>query len=375
MLPSKEELSELLGSLYDAAADASLWSAFLGDLSRRSGAQSSLVVMHSVGRDLYTVSSSWQVDPEALDVYQRHYGPLDLWAQRGYAKPAGYSCTSQSLCSREELEASEIYNDFSLKYGIEHGMFSVVENGSGSWASISLFRDPSRGAFEDADADILQFLSPHMQRAFKLHFRLAELKSRSDGVERALDMLSFGVIFFGEKGHIELMNRSASALISAQDGLLAIRDGLRAEIQEESDLLRKTILEAVSASIGRGLGSGGTVLVSRKAKPPLQLQISPIRNPGFSGAKPIAAVAFVKDPLRQQRLTPDSLRVVFGLTPAESRVALLLGDGLSPRKIAEMIGVSEHTVRSQIKSVFSKTGVRRQAELVRLLFGNSISMG
>jgi DNA-binding CsgD family transcriptional regulator len=52
-------------------------------------------------------------------------------------------------------------------------------------------------------------------------------------------------------------------------------------------------------------------------------------------------------------------------------VALLLGDGHAPRKIANMVGVADSTVRSQIKSIFSKTGVKRQGELIRLLMANS----
>jgi DNA-binding CsgD family transcriptional regulator len=55
--------------------------------------------------------------------------------------------------------------------------------------------------------------------------------------------------------------------------------------------------------------------------------------------------------------------MLYGLTLAESRVALLLSDGHAPRKIAEIVGVTDSTVRSQIKSVFSKTGVRRQGVL------------
>jgi len=48
-----------------------------------------------------------------------------------------------------------------------------------------------------------------------------------------------------------------------------------------------------------------------------------------------------------------------------------LGDGHAPRKIANMVGVTDNTVRSQIKSIFSKTGVKRQDELIRLLLSNS----
>jgi hypothetical protein len=53
-------------------------------------------------------------------------------------------------------------------------MFGVVENNGTCWASVSLYRDSSGVPFEASDLDILHFLSPHMQRAFKLHFRFSE---------------------------------------------------------------------------------------------------------------------------------------------------------------------------------------------------------
>jgi DNA-binding CsgD family transcriptional regulator len=210
-----------------------------------------------------------------------------------------------------------------------------------------------------------------MQRAFKLHFRFSELNTRSVGLEAALDMLPTGVIFLGTKGEVVLMNRSARAFVAERDGLLAARDGLRAERLDESTMLGKAILQAISTSNGTGLAAGGTVLVSRRTRPPLQIQISPIRNSVVQTSQPIAAVAFVLDPLRRERPAQEVLRALYGLTPAECRVALLLGDGHAPGKIAGMVGVSDNTVRSQIKSIFSKTGVKRQGELIRLLLSNA----
>jgi DNA-binding CsgD family transcriptional regulator len=88
---------------------------------------------------------------------------------------------------------------------------------------------------------------------------------------------------------------------------------------------------------------------------------------GISAGQTISAVAFVTDASRRPRPTQDILRTLYVLTPAECRVALLLSDGLAPRKIASIIGVSDNTVREQIKNIFSKTGVNRQGELIRLL--------
>jgi DNA-binding CsgD family transcriptional regulator len=371
MLPDNETISKLLGGLYDAAADPTLWNPFLERLARETGARSAGLVMLDLGQEVFTISRSWEVDPEANRLYQEYYGPLDVWAQRGLSKPAGYVCNSEALNPLAEMALTEIYNDFMVRFSIEHGMFGVVENSRSCWASISLYRDSSRPAFHDPELQLLQFLAPHMQRAFKLHFRFSELKGQSAGYEATLDMLATGVIFLGFKGEVLLQNRSATAFVAERDGLLASRAGLRAERQAESDLLTKTILEACSTSISKGPPTGGNMLVSRRGRPPLQILVCPIRNSSIGLSQAVAAVAFVNDPLQQQRPPQEVLRVLYGLSPAESRVALLLGDGHAPRKIAEIVGVTDNTVRSQIKSIFSKTGVKRQGELVRLLLGHS----
>ena len=62
----------------------------------------------------------------------------------------------------------------------------------------------------------------------------------------------------------------------------------------------------------------------------------------------------------------DLLMERFRLTPAEARVALHLIDGGDIASCAEAAGVSPGTVRTQLKSIFAKTGVNRQAALVRL---------
>ncbi len=327
--------------------------------------------MRDFDHALCMVSSSWGLDPEADRLYQEHYHEVDIWAQEAAKKPDGYVCNSESICPLPELKNEEIYNDFFVKFGIEHGIFALLESNETRFAGLSLYRDNSSAQFTATDLDILRFLTPHLQRVFRLGLHFSELRSRSAGLETALDMLPTGVIFFGPKGEIVLMNRSASALVAEKDGLLVTRGGLRAERPAESSLLEERIVQTASTSNGGGLWRGGTVMISRRSRPPLQIQLSPIRNSGVLAPKPITAVAFMSDPLQQKRPPQELLRALYRLTPAECRVALLLGDGHAPRKIASMVGVTDNTVRSQIKSIFSKTGVKRQGELVRLLMSNS----
>jgi len=59
--------------------------------------------------------------------------------------------------------------------------------------------------------------------------------------------------------------------------------------------------------------------------------------------------------------------MLFGLTPAECRVSLLLVDGLAPAAIANTLGVTANTLKSRLSSVYAKTGSSRQSQLTRLL--------
>jgi DNA-binding CsgD family transcriptional regulator len=62
----------------------------------------------------------------------------------------------------------------------------------------------------------------------------------------------------------------------------------------------------------------------------------------------------------------DRLTAAYQLTRRESDVAVLLVQGLSTREIAARLNVAESTVVSHKKSLFQKTDVHRQSELVRL---------
>lgn len=177
MAPSLQELSRVLETLYDAAADPALWNLFLEELGRRTRATSAGLLIHDFEHANYSLSSSWQMDPESLGLYQKHYHKLDVWAQRGMTQTPGFITSSQSLCPLKEMRTTEIYNDFMLQAGIEHGMFVLLQNNKACLASVSLYRDRLRSEFTPSELKLLQFLAPHLQRAFKMHLDLAQLRS------------------------------------------------------------------------------------------------------------------------------------------------------------------------------------------------------
>lgn len=68
----------------------------------------------------------------------------------------------------------------------------------------------------------------------------------------------------------------------------------------------------------------------------------------------------------ERRAAGAALAVQYELTPTEVLVLRLLAEGGNPRTIAVRLEVRVTTVRSHLRSLYAKTGMRRQADLVRL---------
>jgi DNA-binding CsgD family transcriptional regulator len=79
---------------------------------------------------------------------------------------------------------------------------------------------------------------------------------------------------------------------------------------------------------------------------------------------------FIRDPESRSQASREMIQRLFGLTQAESSLALLLADGLSLDEAADQLGVRKNTARAQLRAIFSKTGVTRQTALVRLLLAS-----
>ena len=96
---------------------------------------------------------------------------------------------------------------------------------------------------------------------------------------------------------------------------------------------------------------------------PLRGMVAPI-GAGVAGK---GAVLFVTDPSEPVELSIEAICRLYGLTPAEGRLALGLTNGSKLDDLAEEWSVSMHTVRSQLRQIFRKTDTSRQSELVKLI--------
>ena len=96
--------------------------------------------------------------------------------------------------------------------------------------------------------------------------------------------------------------------------------------------------------------------------------IRPVDSGDFMGAENNPELLLLlRDSNRRQLPTPSLLIDIFGVTLAEARLTLKLLEGLSLTAAAEALGVSRNTARTQLSSVFSKTNLNSQTQLVKLV--------
>jgi DNA-binding CsgD family transcriptional regulator len=219
-----------------------------------------------------------------------------------------------------------------------------------------------------SDLELLRFLTPHMKRASYLHFKISALRQMGGDLQTALDQLSSGVILVGHDRKILAMNVHARRLVTQSDGLSVIHERLTASSPSESEKLQNLLKQSQATSESRGLNPGSGLTVTRRDGSKLMVLVSPISmrslSPQIDGAR---TVVFIHDPSRKHRPSIQILQSLFALTPAECRVASLLAQGFSPPEIAALVGVSRNTLKTQLASMYRKTGTSRQGQLLKLL--------
>jgi DNA-binding CsgD family transcriptional regulator len=200
------------------------------------------------------------------------------------------------------------------------------------------------------------------------HAEIHSRRSMASVALRALDQLCAGVIVTDHTGLVIETNRAASAIVQLGDGLL-IREGrLCARRVFETARVAKLIAGATEEQTRVG---GGRMVIGRgDGLPPYVLAVMPLQVAASDDRR--LAMIIIVDPARYVPSERD-LADLFGLSPAEARVAAALVTGKSLADIAAVSGVQITTVRTQLRSILRKVGVKRQFDLVRILSSTGIS--
>jgi FixJ family two-component response regulator len=206
--------------------------------------------------------------------------------------------------------------------------------------------------------------------AARVAHRLAErevvtgLRARADGQSALLDLLAVPILIADGDARVHGRNAAAAPLLADSGPLALGRDG-RIRASPETRALRDT-LAAVCGPIPPE--PTAVTLPPRAGALRLRAVVAPL-SAGVSGLRPGPLAAVLVDLPERSAVAPNAemLSLLYGLTPAEGELAARLVAGDSVQEASDALGIAVATARTHLSRVFSKTGARRQGDLVGLV--------
>jgi DNA-binding CsgD family transcriptional regulator len=185
----------------------------------------------------------------------------------------------------------------------------------------------------------------------------------------AMEALSIPAFVCDAEGAVRALTATAEALIQSDCGLGLTLHRLCADNVVESQAIDDAIAAAAVAHTQGGRPMHRTVVVrgGRIKGPPLVLEVIPLPRPACELDLAPRVLVIARGARVQSERRAAVVQAAYGLTAAETQVAIQLGAGETPQAIAAARGVAVGTVRAQIKTICSKLGVSRQTELIARL--------
>lgn len=180
------------------------------------------------------------------------------------------------------------------------------------------------------------------------------------GVVKIFSSMGRAAAIVERDGALASLNGDAEALIAS--GVLRISEGRLTPTGSAEVSAFRRLLDGAGPGVGQ-------IVSERVALPtvdgPALIAQAIVLDPSVAG--PNKLLVFFDDPARDYATDPGPALQLLGLTPAEARIARLVGAGHAPRAVADELELTLNTVRSAMKIVFDKLGISRQSELAKIV--------
>jgi DNA-binding CsgD family transcriptional regulator len=377
---------QLINQVYQGPLEEKPWQSFLPLLRQAMDAQVvSLILRPPTAGDKGVILScrrgvnndvneqlADQDDWEATH-YREQFFALDPFVDL----PPGKVVTQQELVPDEDLLQSAYYRDYLQPIGIFHILGADTVEPDGLLARLRIARRREELPFDNKHKALCEKLLPHLRRAIQIHARLSRTESERDVYAGAVNQFSVATMILDERGRVLTTNSIAARLLEQQDGIFLSDEHLQITERQKNNQLQELVNFAITAQRSGSTGIARALRVSRpsgQSELGLVIRAVPVSDWGEGQSSPCIAI-FISDPDQQESASQQLLGELFDLTPAEANLAVKLARGLSLAQLSEQQNISQHTARAQLKSVFSKTGATRQAELVRLILKSVAILG
>jgi DNA-binding CsgD family transcriptional regulator len=283
---------------------------------------------------------------------ERHLG-IGVMMQRGVTDDFDASDT-------DKINHHPYYQEFLAPHGLRWFAGVRVLCGEDLWC-LSIQRTIEQGPFSESEKIRLAQLSNRLSASAALARAMGD--ATASGALEAFEISGAAVLLINRKGEAFRANPSAERLLKGD--VRIVNRKLVAKDKSATSALERALHDLMWRRSGGGLSP--PVPLPRTGQRPLLAYPAKLTSVTANVLADCHAVVILVDPDDLTRPPEAALKAAFGLSDAEARLAARLASGEALEMAAEQFGIAKETSRSQLRNVFAKTGVHRQAELVALL--------
>ena len=367
--PGDESLHHLIDLIYQAALDPERWPLVLKGLTSALGSTHASLFIHDFDSQFVQADATGTMfrtvgfEDWAVARYAEHFSARNVWIANETRLGSGNVVTSSMLYPDDELSRTDFYGDWLQPQNLFYSLGGIVDRRGAQASKLSVLRSRSQGAFEDSEVQFLQRLYPHVRRACELNQRIG--LAEADGALGRLAQRVAPLCLFALSATGELLHANAQGEAWLRDsGILSIwqRRLVAVQSQHESALreaLRRTTQDGAPVHINLGdLTNPGRCLTLMRMPPGERFAKFGTRA---------ELLGLLGDSVLRPLASNDQLAELFGLSPAEARLARALAEGESLDTLSQSRQVSRNTLRAQLQSALGKTGTDSQRALIRLV--------
>ena len=357
---SAEVSADVLDAICDSAVDPSAWARLPTVLAHIAKAQACAIYYDTgaaVG-DLAAYNLE-EYRPDSVACCQR----LDPWPKLGWAA-AGLTGKFDEQIFRQSDLKTPIYFPHCTRYFWLCCLLSVnAPLSQDLYFKIGLHRPRGAKPFSPEVKAKLDLLLPHIQRALQVRLRAMDSERQATIGFAGLSALSFAVVICHGNAVVDFANAAAEQMGATGSSLNFAR---RTEVATLQLAARTQELH----SLIRNAASGGAGDATRFDHPgeTLLMLVAPLPSHiHLSATSDSRVMVSIKGTAHDHRFSKARLPALFDFTATESELAVALMSSKSIEEIATERGVKIPTLRTQLRSMFAKTGTENQRHLVRLL--------
>ena len=363
----QDTCERIVAALHEAALDPAHWAQATHLIDAACGFLATHLATFDISTNpsTYLFSKGYSHGEDLSDIvreYTEDYYPIDERVPRLFRLPLNHLTPNTDLYTEQELKTSVTYNECLPRIG-SNNQLAVRLAGPAGMSILWGVTKPAGKDWPAVHVSLLQALLPHIRHALDVHHALVRAEVYSPTLAGLLDTRQIGAIFLDQRGQIIEVNDRAQAFLGNGSGLSDRGGVLRAQSSAANTTLGRLLARALR---GHPPVGGSMRLERGNGSPPLILHISPVTTPRTTfGVCALPVLVLLCDPSAPPPINAPLVATALGLTPAESHVAVALTEGHAVRDIAVRTHRQESSVRWLLKQIYAKTGLRRQADLVR----------